>query len=82
MFPNEGPYRCILAGCPKGRIVLDPFSGLATTGIEAIRLGCNYIGVDLPPENTLIFPAGLCMGIEANPTCLRGEPLGTPKILR
>jgi DNA modification methylase len=50
MFPNEGPYRCILAGCPKGRIVLDPFSGLATTGIEAIRLGCNYIGVDLPQK--------------------------------
>lgn len=29
--------------------VLDPFSGSGTTGMVALRHGCNYIGVDLNP---------------------------------
>ena len=37
----------ILAGCPTGGVVLDPFSGSATTGMVALQEGRNYIGVDL-----------------------------------
>lgn len=36
----------ILAGCPKGGIVLDPFCGTASTGIRAIELGRNFIGIE------------------------------------
>ena len=36
----------ILAGCPKGGIVLDPFCGTATTGIVSIRLGRKFIGIE------------------------------------
>jgi site-specific DNA-methyltransferase (cytosine-N4-specific) len=29
--------------------VLDPFSGAATTGLAARRLGRSYVGIDLNP---------------------------------
>ena len=41
---------CILAGCPEGGVVLDPFMGSGTTGIVARQLGRNYIGCELNPE--------------------------------
>ena len=46
-FPPEIPKICILAGSPSGGIVLDPFSGSATTGEVATGLGRKYIGIDL-----------------------------------
>lgn len=36
----------ILAGCPKGGVVLDPFCGTATTGEAAIATGRKFIGID------------------------------------
>lgn len=33
----------------KGKIILDPFMGGGTTVVEALRLGCKVIGVDLNP---------------------------------
>lgn len=41
---------CLLAGCPKGGTVLDPFTGSGTTGAVATRLGLDFIGVELNPE--------------------------------
>lgn len=41
---------CILAGCPMGGLVLDPFSGSGTVLAVAERLGRRGIGVDLNPE--------------------------------
>lgn len=38
---------CILAGCPEGGIVIDPFNGTGTTGIVALRAGRRYIGIDM-----------------------------------
>jgi len=52
VFPPELPRRCILAGCPEGGTVLDPFSGAATTGLVAEQTGRRYIGIDLS-ENYL-----------------------------
>jgi site-specific DNA-methyltransferase (adenine-specific) len=40
----------ILAGCPEGGIVLDPFAGSGTTAVVAIRLGRKYIGIELNPK--------------------------------
>jgi site-specific DNA-methyltransferase (cytosine-N4-specific) len=48
-FPVDLPLRCIAAGCPPGGTVLDPFSGAATTGLAARRLGRSYVGIDLNP---------------------------------
>lgn len=41
---------CILAGCPEGGTVLDPFSGSGTTLAVAAELGRNGIGCELNPE--------------------------------
>ena len=38
-FPRELPLRCILAGCPPGGVVMDPFSGTGTTGVAALETG-------------------------------------------
>jgi DNA modification methylase len=45
---------CILAGCPKGGTVLDPFFGAGTTGLVADRLQRNCIGIELNPEYAAI----------------------------
>jgi DNA modification methylase len=45
---------CILAGCPEGGTVLDPFFGAGTTGLVADRLGRNCIGIELNPEYAAI----------------------------
>ena len=50
VFPKELIEPCILAGCPEGGWVLDPFNGSGTTGIVATQNKRNYIGIDLNPE--------------------------------
>ena len=41
---------CILAGCPKGGIVLDPFMGSGTTARVARKYGRNFVGFELNPD--------------------------------
>jgi DNA modification methylase len=48
-FPPALIEPCILAGCPKGGAVLDPFFGAGTTGLVADRLGRDCIGIELNP---------------------------------
>jgi DNA modification methylase len=38
---------CILAGCPVGGLVCDPFVGSGTVGAVAERLGRRWVGTDL-----------------------------------
>jgi DNA modification methylase len=45
---------CILAGCPVGGAVLDPFGGAGTTGLVADRLGRGAILIELNPEYAAI----------------------------
>ncbi len=49
-FPPDLIKPCILAGCPQGGTVLDPFLGSGTTAQVAIETGRNYIGVELNPK--------------------------------
>lgn len=49
-FPPELIKPCILAGCPKGGIVLDPFGGSGTTGMVAFQNQREYILCELNPE--------------------------------
>lgn len=49
-FPPALVKPCILAGCPKGGIVVDPFAGSGTTLAVAIKLGRRAIGIELNPE--------------------------------
>ena len=50
VFPEKLVEPCILAGCPEGGTVLDPFAGSGTTGVVARRLGRDFIGIELNPE--------------------------------
>lgn len=49
-FPEDLILPCVLAGCPKGGIILDPFSGAGTTALVAKKQGRKYIGLELNPE--------------------------------
>jgi len=49
-FPPKLAQTCILAGCPPGGIVLDPFFGSGTTGLVALQTGRQYIGIDINAE--------------------------------
>ena len=46
-FPEKLIEPCVLAGCPIGGVVLDPFFGSGTTGRVATKLGRHYIGCEL-----------------------------------
>ncbi|MEJ8308576.1 DNA-methyltransferase [Agrobacterium larrymoorei] len=49
-FPPELAERCIMAGCPKGGTVLDPFGGAGTTALVALRHGRSAQLIELNPE--------------------------------
>jgi site-specific DNA-methyltransferase (adenine-specific) len=46
--------RCILAGCPKGGIVLDPFAGTGTVGVAANKVGRRAILVEMDSESVAL----------------------------
>lgn len=47
VFPTALVEPCILAGSPKGGIVLDPFCGSGTVGQVARKHGRRFVGLDL-----------------------------------
>ena len=49
-FPPDLIEPCILAGCPEGGTVLDPFGGAGTTGLVANRNNRNAILCELNPD--------------------------------
>ncbi|MGB9760565.1 MAG: DNA-methyltransferase [Thermoproteota archaeon] len=49
-FPVELPYRCIQLYTFEGEVVLDPFCGVGTTCIAAIKTNRHFIGIDINPE--------------------------------
>lgn len=46
-FPPELVERCLMAGCPNGGLVLDPFGGAGTTGMVADYMGCDSHLIEL-----------------------------------
>ena len=51
-YPPKLVETCLLAGCPEGGIVLDPFMGSGTTGMVAKQLDRHFVGIELNPEYT------------------------------
>ncbi len=55
-FPIELPRKCILlSNLEKGSIVLDPFTGSATTGVACKELGMKFVGFEVNKE---VFEVG------------------------
>lgn len=50
VYPKELITPCVLAGCPVGGTVFDPFTGSGTTAVVALNNGRNYVGTELNPE--------------------------------
>jgi DNA modification methylase len=50
VFPQELVRPCILAGCPAGGIVLDPFAGSGTTALVSMAEGRNTVLCELNPD--------------------------------
>lgn len=48
-YPEPLALPCVLASCPPGGTVLDPFFGAGTTGLVAGRHGRHCVGVELNP---------------------------------
>jgi len=46
-YPQELIEPCVLAGCPEGGLVLDPFIGSGTTAAVAQKCGCKFVGCEL-----------------------------------
>ena len=49
VFPESLIEPCILAGSPKGGVVLDPFFGSGTTGVVSVKHGRRFIGIEINP---------------------------------
>ncbi len=50
-FPDDLVKPCILAGCPRDGVVLDPFGGSGTTGLVAKQLGRRPILIELNSDH-------------------------------
>lgn len=59
-FPERLVEPCILAGCPEGGTVLDPFAGSGTTGAVAKRLRRNFLGIEINPEYLEMAQERIC----------------------
>jgi len=49
VMPTALVKPCILAGCPTGGTVLDPFTGSGTVAVVALENGCAFVGCELNP---------------------------------
>lgn len=50
VYPVDLAEACILAGCPFGGAVIDPFVGSGTTGVAARQTGREFTGIDINPK--------------------------------
>ncbi len=50
MFPEELAKRVLLLFSFKGDVVLDPFAGVGTTCVAAVKNNRKFIGIDIVPE--------------------------------
>ena len=63
VFPSELITPCILAGCPAGGTVLDPFGGSGTTAGVAKSNGRNAVLIELNPEYVPMIVNRLKQGV-------------------
>lgn len=56
VYPAELIEPCVIAGCPDGGTVLDPFGGSGTTAGVALANGRNAIICELNPDSALLVP--------------------------
>jgi site-specific DNA-methyltransferase (adenine-specific) len=74
--PTQKPLalleRVLVASCPEGGRVLDPFNGSGTTGVAAATLGLHYTGIERETEYLALSKARL---LEVVPAWAQAQPL-------
>lgn len=55
-FPPDLIEPCVLAGCPEGGTVMDPFGGAGTTAGVALKHGRSAVLCELNPEYAAMVP--------------------------
>jgi site-specific DNA-methyltransferase (adenine-specific) len=66
MFPVELPYRLIKMLTYEGDIVMDPFMGIATTGIACLKTNRNFIGIEMDEQYCKIGQERINKFLETN----------------
>lgn len=69
-FPEELVKNCLLAGCPVGGVVLDPFMGSGTVGLVAKDNYRRYVGIDLNKEYVALAEKRIAFGIDGLPKAM------------
>lgn len=64
--------RIILASTEAGQLILDPFCGSGTTGVEAVQLGRKFIGIEISQEYLEISRRRLEKIQHSKPDFIRG----------
>jgi DNA modification methylase len=62
-YPEQLITPFILAGCPEGGVVLDPFFGAGTSGLATAKHGRECIGIELNPAYVAIAELRLQRGL-------------------
>lgn len=50
VLPQKLASRCVLSGSLEGDLILDPFCGLGSVGVAALKLGRRFIGIEMDRE--------------------------------
>lgn len=50
LLPPDLIRPCVLAGCPAGGVVLDPFFGAGTVGAVCVEEKRRYLGIEINPD--------------------------------
>jgi DNA modification methylase len=66
-FPPALIEPCVLAGCPREGVVLDPFGGSGTTAFVANTHGRNALLIEINPAYVMLAEARLSAGAPAAP---------------
>lgn len=72
-FPPDLIEPCILAGCPKGGTVIDPFNGSGTTEVVCLKHGRRFIGIEINEEYCAMAVERLRQGVLFGPNEKKGD---------
>lgn len=59
--PEKLVAKLILASCPEGGVVFDPFLGSGTTSVVAKKLGRNFCGIEISEEYAMLAAKRILM---------------------
>ena len=69
---------CTCSAPPTSAVVLDPFSGAATTGCVAVALGRRYLGIELSERYAALSRGRLAWAVEHRGEFVREETVVAP----